>query len=729
MKRHPWMRVLTVGIALLLMIGAVGCSPAADSTDDPTSEPMTGQKMTGAAAYAQSERYALWADGDTGEVWIADRDGNTLWSTYAVLEEGMYDIATEERRNAVLLVYAVDNYNNTNMASSYTHSVQQNGLTLEPVSDGVVMIFDFPGETEKYTVPVQFTLKDDRLDVEILFDRIHTYGDVEINTIDLMPYFGAATKEDEGYMLVPDGSGALLSFSQVSKAAEVYSQPVYGKDPALTTGRLLESFEDVRLPVMGLTRNGKGFVAYARQGAAEATVNAGQPGKISIFSHLHFSFTYIQRDSYTLADKDLNAQTVFVNAEIASDVNPIVTYLFIDEEADYVAMANTLRDYLIETEGYTRTDTTDPTLFLEVFGGAMQEKNLLGIPYKTLQVATTLSDVQEMVTSLRQQVTPNIQAVLYGFQKKGMYHNAWDWTFDSAFGGTEAFDSLVTYAAANRVTILPALDFQSLYSGSRSASARRISGDYVTEGLRLAHTGMVDEDSLWYLLSPAKAAERATAFLSETTRPAGTGVFLPSYGRSVYADYNKDASVIRSEAVTQLQQTLELAGNSAVVNGGNLYAVKQSSAVLQAPESASGYLVETESVPFYSLLLHGFNTFAGAPINEAGDPEEQFLRCISTGYSLNFRLTAESPYVLQKTDLNYLLSTQFSAWEQDIVNMTDRLDELNGLNDRFITDYRAEGTLTVTTYDDGTRVYVNFGTEGITVDGYTVPAKDFLCVR
>lgn len=731
MKTNLWLRLTALAVCVILLFSMFGCSPAEDQTDFPDvqQQSVSGKTVSGREAYAQGERYALWADGDTGEVWITDQEGTVLWSTYAVLGEGMYDIATEERRNAVILVYAVDTYNNTNMASSYTHSVQKGGLTLESITDGVILYFDFPGETERYTVPVQFTLTQDRLNVEILFDRIRTYGDVSINTVDLMPYFGAATKEDEGYMLVPDGSGALISFNEVNKAAEVYSQPVYGKDPALTTGRLLESAQDVRLPIVGLSRNGRGFVAYASQGACEATVNAAQPGKISIFSHLHFSFAYIQRDSYTLADKDLNAQTVFVNAEVASTVNPVVTYLFLDEAADYVAMANTLRSYLIEEQGYTRTEATDPSLFLEVFGGALQAKNILGIPYHTLQVATTFDDVQQMVSSLRQEVSADIQAVLYGFQTKGMYHNAFDWSFDKAFGGTAAFDALCRYAAENRITVLPALEFQTLYSGSRGTVARRISGDYVTDGLRAVHTGMVDDDSAWYLLSPSETLRRTKTFLESTALPLGTGLFLPDYGHMVYADYNKDASLVRSEALTYLLDALEATEKRAVVNGGNLYAVQHTSAILQAPEAASGYAIESESVPFYSLLLHGFSTFSGAPVNEATNPKESFLRCIANGYSLNFRLTAQSPYVLQKTDLNYLLSTQFSAWETEIVDMTERLAELNGLNDRFIVGYRTEGDVTVTTYDNGVQVYVNFGTVDASVDGHTVPAEDFLCVR
>ena len=729
MTSNLWKRVWALAVASLLLISSVACSSGDKQKPQTSTDTVSGQKITGAACYAYGTRYELWADGDTSEVWITDRAGNVLWSTFATLAEGMYDMATEERRNAVLLVYSVDTYNNSNMASSYTASVQQKGLTMEAVDNGVILYFDFPGELERYTIPVQFTLVKDRLNVEILFDRIRTYGEVTVTTIDLMPYFGAGTATDEGYLLVPDGSGALIEFGKTNRDAEVYSQPVYGKDPVLTNFRQMEQLQEARLPVFGLNKNGQGFVAYARQGACEATVNAGQPGKISIYSHLHFSFTYTQRDSYTLDDKDFNAQTVYVNAEKSSTVNPVVTYLFLEDRTDYVGMANTLRDYLVETEGYMRTTAVDPRLYLEMFGGATQKKNLLGISYNTLQVATTLSDVQDIVTALRDKVNVDMSVMLYGFQKNGMYNNAYNWSFDSAFGGTKAFEALCSYAASNHITIFPALDFQSLYKGNRSNIARRISGDYVTEGLRKIHTGEVDETKLWYLQSPSHTALLAKKFLESQTIPAGTGVFLPAYGRSVYADYQKDKTLVRSEALAFVKQTLEVANNQAAVNGGNLYAVSQSSAVLQAPLSSSGFLVETAEVPFYTILLHGLNSFAGSPINEADNPTEHFLRCIADGYALNFRLTEKSSHTLKKTDLNYLLSTEFSAWEEEIVSMVSRLDELNGTNDRFITDYYQEGDVTVTTYDNGTKVYVNFGTVEAVINGQTVPAQDFVCAH
>ena len=38
-------------------------------------------------------------------------------------------------------------------------------------------------------------------------------------------------------------------------------------------------------------------------------------------------------------------------------------------------------------------------------------------------------------------------------------------------------------------------------------------------------------------------------------------------------------------------------------------------------------------------------------------------------------------------------------------------------------------TVSCTEYDDGTKVYVNYGYEDYSTDGVTVPARDYLVVR
>ena len=58
-------------------------------------------------------------------------------------------------------------------------------------------------------------------------------------------------------------------------------------------------------------------------------------------------------------------------------------------------------------------------------------------------------------------------------------------------------------------------------------------------------------------------------------------------------------------------------------------------------------------------------------------------------------------------------------------------NEMRGLNRTQITDHaRIADEVTVTTYKDGTRVYVNYGGEAYEANGNTVvPGRDYLVIR
>ena len=71
------------------------------------------------------------------------------------------------------------------------------------------------------------------MQVRILYDDIREYGKSKITRIDLLPWFGAGAADEEGYLFIPDGSGALVDFADNTHDAPTYRMPVYGSDPAV----------------------------------------------------------------------------------------------------------------------------------------------------------------------------------------------------------------------------------------------------------------------------------------------------------------------------------------------------------------------------------------------------------------------------------------------------------------------------------------------------------------
>ena len=86
---------------------------------------------------------------------------------------------------------------------------------------------------------------------------------------------------------------------------------------------------------------------------------------------------------------------------------------------------------------------------------------------------------------------------------------------------------------------------------------------------------------------------------------------------------------------------------------------------------------------------------------------------------------------LQDTFYTKYYGADFERWSglfEDIYTKYKR--SFDGLNSKQITGHGLVGDhCRVTEYEDGTKVYVNYGYADETVDGVTVPARDYVVER
>ncbi len=84
--------------------------------------------------------------------------------------------------------------------------------------------------------------------------------------------------------------------------------------------------------------------------------------------------------------------------------------------------------------------------------------------------------------------------------------------------------------------------------------------------------------------------------------------------------------------------------------------------------------------------------------------------------------------VLQETDYTSYYSANYAVWRDRALEMIRQYqDDMAGLNQQRITGHeRISADVTVTTYENGTKVYVNFGNTAYDFDGLQIPARDYL---
>ncbi|MBQ2463164.1 MAG: hypothetical protein II504_12075, partial [Clostridia bacterium] len=82
--------------------------------------------------------------------------------------------------------------------------------------------------------------------------------------------------------------------------------------------------------------------------------------------------------------------------------------------------------------------------------------------------------------------------------------------------------------------------------------------------------------------------------------------------------------------------------------------------------------------------------------------------------------------LLSGTDGADWYSTSLSAWYDDVIDVDVRLKELGRYAAmRMVSHERPAKDVSVTTYENGDRVYVNYGLKDVTVQNVTIPARSF----
>ena len=119
------------------------------------------------------------------------------------------------------------------------------------------------------------------------------------------------------------------------------------------------------------------------------------------------------------------------------------------------------------------------------------------------------------------------------------------------------------------------------------------------------------------------------------------------------------------------------------------------------------------------------------PINICGDDIREVLYSAEYGAGLSFTFMKESPFTLQKTLYTEYYASDFDTWHDKMTAIYNRDNkELGHVFNQEMTNHKnLNENVSLTEYEDGTKVYVNYGYLDSQVDGVTVPARDYLVVR
>lgn len=585
----------------------------------------------------------------------------------------------------------------------------------------------------QFKVSVVYSLEEDRLVVSVPTNELEYPAKFPILSLNVLEYFGAAGVKDQGYMFVPDGSGALIQLNNGKTAADPYKASVYGEDSAIIQKEKLQSNMPIRMPVFGMVKEGHALMGVIEEADAFASITADVSGRNHTYNYVSPQFNLMVADQISLSSgKDTSAISVFQSRIYEGDLK--ISYSFLNgESASYSGMAKLYRERLADQYGWEKisADTKLPFV-LQVEGAFPRKQSFLGVPYESVETLTKYKEATEISEQLLQEGVSNIHLRYSGWFNGGIRHESpKDIELDSKLGGAREFEKLKKFSDENGITLYPDVAFLKKYKGSSDAAM------FLNKKKAKVfeyHPVYYSEDKsrfLNYVLSPLALESTVNAFSKKYKDLGVTGLSLRDLAADLSSDFTIEGMVDRQQSRNLAEQQTEKLGSSVdqiMVSGGNMYAASYADIVVEAPLQSSRYLIIDQDVPFYSMVLNGYIDTAGQPWNmnmESG--RQKLLKALETGSSVYYDWFYAEPSVVKDTKYDYL----FSGYYKDWLNEASALyEEANGVlqsvrGQTILSHEKLAEEVYQTTYENGFKIIVNYGNQAAAIDGIQIDAEGY----
>lgn len=663
----------------------------------------------------------------------------------------------EDRLSSIAYKYgnATDLITSSAFLYSYRQSTGRGNTKMETINDGLKVTYRL--QTANATVPVYFLLHDDYFEVKVKTSEIkesNGYDDsikddteaardtIILTELAIAPFMSAATADENGYMLIPDGSGAIIRLNNGRGNYADYTQTIYGRDITQVKEVEPDQTEQAYLPVMALVKGNNGLVMIASEGdtfaAANANVSYSKQAN-SWYNNCYFTFTLRSTDDYYMTG-DSSAIIVFEKGDGTITVPEVaVRYYPVASDNDEVTIgeiAEVYRNYLIKEEGLkAKASASDPALYVDFFGGTLKAKSILGFPIKLKTAYTRFSEATEIVNTLSELGVKNL-VVNYSDWSNDSMSNKIDTgdSIASCLGGKSAYKKMLKAFAEKGV------DYYATVSGNTFKSngngfwtlfntAYRVSKSYSRQYTYNIAYGTPNSGVAPALLSPRsieKLAKKVTKNLSKYEQGAGLGLMSTTLW-SDFSNKNRTGRYQTAQYIVDFYKAAAESNGKVIATSPNAYLLPYVDRIEDLTLQSSQFKVTDYDVPFYQIVMHGYVDYACAAVNGTPDTTVAVLKAIAAGSNISFDFIYNEASQLVNTDYVKLFYACYDGWLEEAANAYKLVDEvLAGAKGATIDDYVIDGKVITTTYSNGYKTVVDLASGNITANGKTYNYTEYV---
>lgn len=573
----------------------------------------------------------------------------------------------------------------------------------------------------KISLDIIVYLDGEYLRVEVPNDTI-TESEFKLRSIKIYPFLGAVYSDDiTGYILVPDGSGALVRYKEIDAVTEVYEFNYYGQDNSIKNELDYEPI--FSLPVSGMIHgiNQHGFISIVESGASFASLVVSPAKKNLKYNYSYNEFTYRSLYQTPLSESDLlNASGRLVISDETNSCNPVLKYKFLSgEQANYVGMANSYQDYLLSNNLIVdRVNESDEiSIFLDVIA-AETKSGFIFDEYINLTDVSALIGILSELTSLN--IDPLV--VYKGYNDNGLTSSGL--IYDSFNRKLGNLDDLLDFVHDNLIDLYFHIDPMLRYSDASFSMYNDVS-TRINEGLN-EYTGFTKD---YYYMTPSSVLESITNSVIRLDKLDINNILIDSIGSLLYSDYS-DGVIDREMMIDLLMNELSRLENSILIYQANDYLLKYTDSYLLTPMTSSRYRIYTDTVPFTAYVLSGVLDKYSTYLNFQSASKIELLKLVDYGINPSYLITDESAYALQDTELLQIYSSSFETWKERI--SSDYLYIYEGLmsikNAKVVSRTYVQSGVYLVEYDNQVSIYINYTNDLITLESITIEPLNYKVV-
>jgi len=593
-----------------------------------------------------------------------------------------------------------------------------------------------------FNVTLRYTLEGRSLVLDIPFEKIAYRATYPITTLSVMPYFGAGYLDDEGYVLVPDGSGSLIYFNNGKHNQQFFNSVVYGWDEARVRKELISDNRSP-MPVYGIQKNGNAILAVIENGSSYASIRADVSGPSSSYNYVYPRFTMVHNEIMNISGR--SQRDVFQYERSLPDGESITIRYIICKEDGYVGMAKEYREYLLNKfPSLSKRNDSGIPIVVEIPGAVNKTQHRAGIPFDLPLKLTSYNEAAEMLNDFSNLGWKNVNVKLNGWFNHSVEHSVPSRIkLIRDLGSKRDFQNLLDISNQKGFTVYPEVDFFfmrdtkpfdgfSLYNdASRSIDRRRIERypfSFVWFGERMRW------GKLSYIARPDFMMSTIDNYVNKAENYGIENVAFRNIGSRLAGDYNErqhvsreGSKLMRQEKLAQLSRN----GKGIMLLSGHAYAAPFADFIIDMPLDCQSFSITDVSVPFYPMVLHGLVPFTGKAINLAEDYTKNLLKTVESGAGLYFSFMTEETSVLQETKFRQFYANVYHKWvgDADVLYKRFSADFGHLYNQAIVNHTIVSDGFTITEYEDGTRVAVNTSNTGINYSGRYVGSNNYVVLR